>query len=387
MTTLSRLILAVVAAAGSAIASPASAEAVKVGIIAPFSGPSAIFGQYWRAAMDAYRAINGDTAGGQRIEYIYRDLPGPNPATAKALAQELIIKEHVSYLGGVVYTPNALAIGPLVEEARLPTVIFNAAACSVLRQSKYLVRVSYTLPQVSGPIAKYALDQKLTRVVTMVADYGPGIDADNAFTAQFTAGGGTILEHERIPLSTTDFTPFAQSVKAKSPQAIYAFMPGGSPLFGLIKAYQSNGLAQAGIRFLGSDMDERDLASLGDSAVGLESGSFYSASHDSDVNRAFISKLPSDIHANPASVEGYDGLHVIYKMIEATKGGSDPDAALNAAKGLTWESPRGPVSLSRATRDIVQNVYIRKVVKLATGGLINKEIQTFPAQPDNCANE
>jgi branched-chain amino acid transport system substrate-binding protein len=386
MKTLSRLMLAVAAAAGSAIASPASAEAVKVGIIAPFSGPSAIFGQYWRAAMDAYRAINGDTAGGQPIDYVYRDLPGPNPAAAKALAQELIIKEHVSYLGGIVYTPNALAIAPLAEEARVPTVIFNAAACSVLQQSKYLVRVSYTLPQVSGPIAKYALDQKLMNIVTMVADFGPGIDADNAFTAQFTAGGGTIADHERIPLSTTDFTPFAQSAKAKSPQAIYAFMPGGPSLFGLIKAYQNNGLAQAGIRFLGSDMDERDLVALGDSAVGLESGSFYSASHDSDVNRAFVSKLPPDIHANPASVEGYDGLHVIYKMIEASKGRSDPDVAINAAKGLAWESPRGPVSISPATRDIVQNVYIREVMKVATG-VINRELRTFPAQPDNCTKK
>jgi branched-chain amino acid transport system substrate-binding protein len=220
----------------------------------------------------------------------------------------------------------------------------------------------------------------------MVADFGPGIDADNAFTAQFTAGGGTIADHERIPLSTTDFTPFAQSAKAKSPQAIYAFMPGGPSLFGLIKAYQNNGLAQAGIRFLGSDMDERDLVALGDSAVGLESGSFYSASHDSDVNRAFVSKLPPDIHANPASVEGYDGLHVIYKMIEASKGRSDPDVAINAAKGLAWESPRGPVSISPATRDIVQNVYIREVMKVATG-VINRELRTFPAQPDNCTKK
>jgi branched-chain amino acid transport system substrate-binding protein len=364
----------------------ASAEHVKVGIIAPFSGPFSNFGEAWKQAIEAYQKIHGKTAGGQEIELIYRDLTGPNPSEAKALAQELVIKDKVQYLGGVVFTPNAFAIAPVVEEAKIPTVIFNAATSSVLEKSKYFVRTSYTLPQITVPIARFMLDQGLKSVVTMVSDYAPGVDAESAFVKTFEASGGKVTEKVRVPLKTTDFGPFLQRVKGLSPQALFIFFPGGPPSYGVIKAYKDNDLRGAGIRLLGtSEADEKDLPAIGDAALGLESGMFYSGSHDSAANKAFVDALkavaPAAV-ANATALEGFDGIATIYRMIAATKGLRDPDAAIAAVRGFAWESPRGPVRIDPDTRHIIQNVYIRKVEKDADGKLVHKEFKTYEAQPD-----
>ena len=364
----------------------ASAEPVKVGIIAPFSGPFSNFGEDWKRAIEAYQKLHGKSAGGQEIELVFRDLTGPNPSEAKALAQELVIKEKVQYLGGIVFTPNAFAIAPVVEEAKIPTVIFNAATSSVLEKSKYFVRTSYTLPQITVPIARFVLDQGVKSIVTMVSDYGPGVDAETAFVKAFEAGGGKVTEKIRVPLKTTDFAPFMQRAKGMSPQAMFIFFPGGPPSFAAIKAYKDNDLRGAGIRLFGtSEADEKDLPAIGDAALGLESGMFYSGSHDSAANKAFVDALkavaPTAI-ANPSALEGFDGMAAIYRMVAATKGQRDPDAAMTAIKGFAWESPRGPVRIDPESRHIIQNVYIRKVEKDAQGKLIHKEFKTYEAQPD-----
>lgn len=364
----------------------ASAEPVKVGIIGPFSGPFSNFGEAWKQAIEAYQKIHGKTAGGQEIELVYRDLTGPNPSEAKALAQELVIKDKVQYLGGVVFTPNAFAIAPVVEEAKIPTVIFNAATSSVLEKSKYLVRTSYTLPQITVPIARFVLDQGVKSVVTMVSDYAPGVDAETAFVKTFEAGGGKVAEKVRVPLKTTDFGPFLQRVKGLSPQALFIFFPGGPPSYGVIKAYKDNDLGGAGIRLFGtSEADEKDLPAIGDAALGLESGMFYSGSHASAANKAFVDALkavaPTAV-ANATALEGFDGIAAIYHMIEATKGQRDPEAAMAAMRNFAWESPRGPVRIDAETRHIIQNVYMRKVEKDADGKLIHKEFKTYEQQPD-----
>lgn len=378
--------LAAVASAVLLAANVAAAEPVKVGIIAPFSGPFSNFGEAWKAAIEAYQKIHGKSAGGQEIELIFRDLTGPNPSEAKALAQELVIKDKVQYLGGVVFTPNAFAIAPVVEEAKIPTVIFNAATSSVLEKSKYLVRTSYTLPQITVPIARFALEQGVKSVVTMVTDYGPGVDAETAFVKTFEAGGGKIVEKVRVPLKTTDFAPFLQRVKGLAPQAVFIFFPGGPPSYAVIKAYKDNDLKGAGIRLFGtSEADEKDLPAIGDAALGLESGMFYSGSHESAANKAFVDALkavaPTAV-ANATALEGYDGIAAIYRMVEATKGQRDPEAAMAAMRGYAWESPRGPVRIDPESRHITQNVYIRKVEKDATGKLIHKEFKTYEQQPD-----
>jgi branched-chain amino acid transport system substrate-binding protein len=373
-------------AAAILLAAPvASAEPVKIGIIAPFSGPFSSFGETWKQGIAAYQKIHGNTPGGQDIELIFRDLTGPNPSEAKALAQELVIKDKVQYLGGVVFTPNAFAIAPVVEEAKVPTVIFNAATSSVLDKSKYFVRISYTLPQITVPIARFALEQNVKNVVTMVSDYAPGVDAETAFVKSFEGGGGKVTEKIRVPLKTTDFGPFLQRAKGMSPQALFIFFPGGPPSFGVIKAYKDNDLRGAGIRLFGtSEADERDLPAIGDAALGLESGMFYSGAHESPANKAFVDALKADpaALANASTLEGFDGIAAIYRMIEATKGRRDPEAAMAALRGFAWESPRGPVRIDAKTRHIVQNVYIRKVEKNAEGRLVHKEFKTYEQQPD-----
>ncbi|UPJ63796.1 ABC transporter substrate-binding protein [Bradyrhizobium sp. 191] len=361
-------------------------EPVKVGIIGPFSGPFSNFGEGWKAAIDAYQKLHGKSAGGQEIELIFRDLTGPNPSEAKALVQELVIKEKVQYLGGIVFTPNAFAIAPVVEEARIPTVIFNAATSSVLDKSKYFVRTSYTLPQITVPIARFMLDEHINRAVTMVSDYAPGADAEGSFIKTFEAGGGKVIEKVRVPLKTTDFGPFLQRVKGSAPQALFIFFPGGPPSYGVIKAYKDNDLRSSGIRFFGtSEADEKDLPAIGDSALGLESGMFYSGAHASAANEEFVTALKAvapTATANATALEGFDGMAAIYHMVDATKGQRNPDAAMAAIRRFAWESPRGPVRIDPESRHIVQNVYIRKVEKGADGKLFHKEFKTYEQQPD-----
>jgi branched-chain amino acid transport system substrate-binding protein len=382
-----KLLAALGGAAAVSIALTGAAFAdhtVKVGVIAPFSGPFAIWGKQFQEAVEVYVAQNGDTAGGHTVEFIYKDSGGPNPSGAKALAQELIIKDKVDYLSGFVFTPNALAVAPLIQEAQIPTVIFNAATSIITTKSDYFVRTSFTLWQVSVPMAQWAWDQGIRSVVISVSDYGPGTDAEVAFRTKFESLGGTVIDSIRMPLQTTDFGPFMQRVKDQEPDAVFGFLPAGPPTFAFVKAYNENGLGEAGITFLGTgETDETTLEALGDSALGLTTAYHYSAAHDSDLNRAFTARLgemfPGSV-ANLASVGAYDGALVLYKMIEAV--GSDGTAAVDAVRGMAWESPRGPVSLDPDTRHITQNVYIRRVAKDANGVLINEEFETIPAVPD-----
>lgn len=385
MTRNTHLIPMLALAASLAASNAQAQQVVKVGIVGPFSGPFASsFGTPFRQGVEAYVAQNGDKAGATRVEFVYRDLEGPNPERAKALAQELIVKEKVQYLGGFVFTPNALAVAPLIQSAKVPTVIFNASTSMIVGKSDYFVRTSNTLPQVTVPVAKYALDMKVKRVVTAVSDYGPGVDAENAFRQTFQAGGGEVVESIRMPLNATDFGPFLQKVRALKPDALFGFLPFGPPTFGFVKAFDDNGLKAAGVRFLGtSETQESDLQALGEAALKLETGYYYSAVHDSPQNKAFVATLAKvKATPNPATVAAFDGTHVLYKMIEATGGAANGTKAIDAVKGLAWESPRGPMKIDAQTRDVIQNVYMRVVEKQPDGRFVNRETKTYAAQPD-----
>ena len=360
---------------------------VKVGIIAPFSGPFAHYGVLMKAGAEAYVSNQGGKLAGQTVEFIFRDEGGPNPANTKTLAQELVIKDKVDYLGGIVFSPNAFAVAPVIQESKTPMVIFNAATSDITTKSDFYVRTSYTLWQVTVPMAQHAAKKGIKKVVTAVTDYAPGVDAENAFKAEFAKHGGQVVESIRMPVRTTDFGPFAQRIKASGAQAVYVFLPGGPPNLGFVKAYQENGLRQAGIEFLGTaETDEFDLQKFGDSALGLQTAFHYSAVHDSAANKTFVAALAKqnkDAVANYASVGAWDGMYVIHKMIEATGGKRDGDKAMAAAKTLKWESPRGPVGIDPATRHITQNVYLRTVEKGAGGMLVNREVQNFGAHADH----
>lgn len=367
--------------------STAGAQTVKVGIIGPFSGPFAHYGALFKAGAEAYVASQGGKLAGQNIEFIYRDEGGPNPAKTRTLAQELVVKDKVDYLGGIVFSPNAFAVASVIQESKTPMVIFNAATSDITTKSDYYVRTSYTLWQVTVPAAQHAAKKGIKKVVTAVTDYAPGVDAEKAFKAEFAKQGGQVVESIRMPVPTTDFGPFAQRIKASGAQAVYVFLPGGPPNLGFVKAYNENGLRQAGIDFIGTaETDEFDLQKFGDAAIGLTTAFHYSAAHDSPANRAFVAavaKQNKDAVANYATVGAWDGMYVIHKMIEATGGKRDGEKAMVAAKTLKWESPRGPVSIDPSTRHITQNVYLRTVEKGPGGVLVNKEVQSFGAHADH----
>ncbi len=380
--------LLLAATAVLAFCGSAYADTIKVGVVGPFSGPFAIQGKNFKAGIDAYMALNGSKVGADDIEIIYRDVPTPDPAQAKALAQELVVKEGVQYLTGFYFTPDAMAVTPLLEQANVPLVIMNAATSAIVTKSPLVVRTSFTLWQTSAPMAKVASERGIKKVITVVSDYGPGVDSETAFKKTFEAAGGTVVESIRMPLSTNDFSPIMQRVKDSGAATVFAFLPSGPTTLGFVKAYNENGLKEAGIQFLapGDLTQESDLPALGDAAIGLTTTFHYAVSHVSPENKTFVEAARKAI-GNPAelsfpAVGAYDGMHVIYKMIEATGGKQDAQKAVDAVKGLAWESPRGPVSIDAESRHITQNIYLREVAKAEDGTYYNKEIATFEKQTD-----
>jgi branched-chain amino acid transport system substrate-binding protein len=325
----------------------AVADTIKVGVIGPFSGPFAIAGKNFKWGLEAYQAIHGTKVGGDEVELIYRDLEGPDPSKAKAIGQELIVKDKVDYLAGIYFTPNAMTIAPMLEEAKVPMVIFNAATSAIMTKSPYLIRTSFTMWQNTVPMAGVAAKLGLKKVATAVSDYGPGIDAETAFKQTFEAKGGSVPDAIRMPVATTDFGPIMQRIKDAGVDGVFAFLPSGPPTLAFTKAFIDNGLHEKGIRLLttGDVTHDPDLAALGDGALGILSTYHYAVAHKSALNDQLLAKIkelggsPDDV--DMCAVGAYDGLHVIYKMIEATGGKRDPATAIAAVKGFSFESPRG----------------------------------------------
>ncbi|WP_284774273.1 ABC transporter substrate-binding protein [Agrobacterium sp. lyk4-40-TYG-31] len=377
-----------VAAAVILMATGAYADTIKVGVVGPFSGPFALQGKNFKAGIEAYMATNGSKVGDNTVEIIYRDLPAADPAQSKALAQELVVKEKVQYLAGFYFTPDAMAVTPILKQANTPLVVMNAATSAIVTKSPLVVRTSFTTWQTSTPMAQVAFDKGVKKVISIVSDYGPGVDAENAFKAGFTKAGGEVVEAIRMPLATNDFSPIMQRIKDSGAQGVFAFLPSGPTTLGFVKAYNENGLKNAGVQLFapGDLTQESDLPALGDAALGILTTFHYAVSHDSPENKAFVEAADKAI-GNPAeltfpAVGAYDGMHVIYKMIEATGGKQDAEKAVDAVKGLSWVSPRGPVTIDAESRHITQNIYLREVAKNADGKYINKEIQTFEKQGD-----
>lgn len=380
-------LFAATAAALGLLAGAALADTVKVGIIGPFSGPFAFAGKTFKYGIDAYVAQNGDTVAGNKVEFIYRDLDGVDPAKAKALAQELIVKDKVQYLGGIYFTPNALAVAPLLEQGQVPLVVFNAATSAITEASPYVARTSFTMWQNTVPGAKVAAREGHEKAFIAVSDYGPGIDTEKAFKATFEAEGGKVVEAVRMPLKTTDFSPIMQRIKNSGADVVFAFLPSGPPTLSFVKSFINNGLKEQGVALMttGDVTMEPDLPAIGDAGLGIVSTYHYAVSHDSPENEAFLDAVEKiggkRSEVAMTAVGAYDGAHLIYKMIEATGGKRDPQAAVDAVKGLEWTSPRGPVSIDPETRHIRQTVYLR-VVDKEGDTYINRETEKFPDQPD-----
>ncbi|HUH41444.1 MAG TPA: ABC transporter substrate-binding protein, partial [Castellaniella sp.] len=317
---------------------------------------------------------------------IIKDDTGIAPAVAKRQAQELLIQDKVDILAGFDLTPNAMSVAPLATEAKVPMVVMNAATSSITEKSPYLVRVSMTLPQSSWAMAQWAYKNDIRSAYILVADYGPGHDAQTQFKKTFTELGGKIVGEVRTPVDMPNYSPYLQRVKAAKPDALFFFVPPGASMVALAKGFRELGMDKMGIQEIGpGDMtDENSLPALGDNALGMLTAFHYSAAHDSPENKAFVAayaKAYPDATPNFMSVGGYDGMHLIYQVLEKTKGDAGAEAFIAQAKGLKWMSPRGPVQIDPETRDIIQNEYIRKLERV-DGVLKNVEFDTFEAVKD-----
>lgn len=351
----------------------------KIGFIAPMTGPFASTGKQMEAGARLYMAQNGLTVAGRKIEFILKD-DGGTPDQTKRIAQELLVNDKVDVLAGFGLTPLALAVAPLATQAKTPMVNMLAATSAVIDASPYMVRVSMTLPQITLGIADWAPNNKIKKVVTLVSDYGPGIDAERTFRDRFTFNGGQVIESLRVPVRNPDFAPFLQKVRDLAPDALFVFVPSGTGV-AVMKQFAERGLDKAGIRLIGTGdvVDDDILNSMGDVALGVVTSYPYSTAHPSALNKKFVSAFKTannDLRPNVVAVIGYDGMRVIYQALTKTQGKGGGDALLAGMKGQIFESPRGQIYIDANTRDIVQSVFIRKVER-QNGELYNIEFQEF----------
>ncbi|MEK0418084.1 MAG: ABC transporter substrate-binding protein [Hylemonella sp.] len=354
-------------------------DSFKVGLILPMTGPFASTGKQIEAAARLYMAQNGTTVVGKKVELIVKDDTAA-PDVTKRLAQELVVNEKVQVLAGFGLTPLALSTAPIATQSKTPLVVMAAATSSITQASPYIIRTSFTLPQAAVAMGDWAPRNGIKKVVSLVSDYGPGIDAEKFFKDRFLFNGGQVLETLRVPMRNPDFAPFLQKVRDLKPDALYVFVPSGAGT-ALMKQFVERGLDKSGIRLIGTgDVTDDDILNgMGDVALGVVTSHHYSASHDSPINKKFVDafqKANGGLRPNFMAVGGYDGMRVIYEALRATKGQGGGDALLAAMKGQIFESPRGPMFIDAQTRDVVHNIYIRKVERV-NGQLFNNEFESL----------
>jgi branched-chain amino acid transport system substrate-binding protein len=371
-----------VALAGLDAGGASAQDAVKIGLVMPMTGALASNGREAVAAAKLYMTQHGDTVAGKKIELIVKD-DGSIPDNGKRLAQELIINDKVSLLGAGV-SPTALSMAPIVTEAKIPAVVMISGTSVVTERSPYYVRTSFTLGQQSGIIADWAIQNGSKKVVSIISDFAPGAEAGKVFEQHFTQGGGQVLDTIKVPLANPDFAPFLQRARDNQPDTLFVFLPAGQAA-AFSRQFVERGLDKTGIKLIGTGdiADDDDLPNTGDSLLGVVTAGFYSAAHASALNKQYVAdyKAATGHRANYISVGGYDGMNLIYETLKKTEGKTDADTVLAAMKGMSWESPRGPISIDPRTRDIVQNVYIRKVEKVNDEPW-SVEFKTFEAVKD-----
>src|SRR5437899_4114419 len=377
-------LMAGVALIVAALGAARGQDSVKIGLIVPLTGGQASTGKQIDNAVKLYMQQNGATVAGKKIEVLVKD-DGAVPDNTKRLAQELIVNDKVNIIAGFGVTPAALAAAPLATQAKVPEIVMAAGTSIITERSPYIVRTSFTLAQSSTIIGDWAAKNGIKKVVTLRSDFAPGNDALNFFKQNFTAGGGEIVEEVKVPLQNPDFAPFLQRMKDAKPDAVFVFVPAGQG-GSFMKQYAERGLDKSGIKVIGPGdvMDDDLLNGMGDAALGAVTAHMYSAAHPSPLNKQFVAAYQKAFNSRPGfvAVGGYDGIHLIYAALRKTGGKADGDLLIAAMKGMAWESPRGPISIDPETRDIVQNIYIRKVEKV-NGELYNVEFATFEAVKDS----
>jgi branched-chain amino acid transport system substrate-binding protein len=371
------------------MAAPAMAQTVKVGVILTYSGPQATLGDQIEKGLSLYvKEHEKDLPPGVKLELIRRDDGGPSPEVAKRLAQELITRDHVQLLTGVVWTPNGAAIAPLTAQAKVPFVIMNAAGSNITRLSPYVVRVSFTQWQFGEPIGEWAAKHGWKRGYTAVSDFVAGHDSEASFNRGFKAAGGTLIGSVRFPILNPDFVPLLQRVKDAKPDVLYVFVPSGPEATALLKAYKDLGLKAAGVNLVGPQdiVPDYELPNMGTIPVGLVTAGNYSSAATRPQNKAFVAEWHKAYGEKSVpdfmAVAGWDGMTAIFDLVKATKGKFTPDQAMQfLSHWKNPDSPRGPIAIDPETRDIVQNVYIRRTEE-QKGKLVNIEFDTIPQVKD-----
>ena len=372
-----------VAGIGLCVETAAAQETIKVGIVAPQTGVLAAVGQQAIAGARLFVKVNGDTVAGKKIELLIKD-DGSIPDNSRRIAQEMIVNDKVAVLGAGL-TPNALAMAPVITQAKIPTVIMISGTSFVTERSNYFVRTSWTLGQQAQVIAQWASKNGAKRVVSVQSDWAPGDEAAAVFMETFKALGGTVAENLKIPLQNPDFAPFLQRARDNNPDSLFVFVPPGQT-GPFARQFVERGFDKAGIKLIGTGdvADDEDLPNMGDAMIGAVTAGFYSAHHNSQMNKDYVAAFMKDNpgrRPNFVSVSGYDGMKLIYEALKKTNGATDGDKLVEAMKGLKWESPRGPIAIDPETRDIVQDIYIRKVEKV-DGQLWNVEFDKVPQVKD-----
>lgn len=380
--------IAIIALAVSS-AVPAAAKTIKIGVVTTLSGPLAPPGISMDQGLTLYAKLHEkDLPKGVKIEIIRRDDTGIAPNVAKRLAQELVTRDHVDFLAGSVYSPDALAMAPVATEAKIPFVVMNAADAAITQKSPYIVRDSFTLWQVAEPMAEWAVTHGLTQAYTAVSDYAPGWDAEGGFKLGITKGGGKIVGSVRFPPENVDFAPYLQRIKDAKPQSLFIFVPGGPESTQMMKTYNDLDLKQAGITLVTTQdlLMSSQLPNMGDIPLGVVSSGTYTESSNSPANKAFVADWdkaygPKDI-PDFVSVQGWDGMAMIFDVIKKTGGNFTTAKAMDILKHYeTDDSPRGPFHIDPQTRDIVENIYIRRCEKVS-GRVVNVDFETFPMVKD-----
>lgn len=360
---------------------PAAAQdTVKIGVIAPMTGGFASNGRQIEAAIKAFVKDRGDTVAGRKVEFVIRD-DGSTADNALRLAQEMVTKDKVAVLTGFGNTPTALSVAQLSARARVPQVVMVAATSSIMDKSPYMVRTAQTIPQIASVIADWAVKNGTRSFVSIVSDYGPGVDAEEWFSKTLEKDGGQVRLKLRVPIANPDFAPFLQHAADEKPEALFVFVPTGAGA-AFMKQFVERGLDKSGIKVIAmGDVTDDDLVnSMGDPALGVITGGPYSASHGSPENHHFVATFKTvngGMRPNMVAVGAWDALTLIYKALDKTQGDTGGDKLLAAMKGESWESPRGPVTIDPKSRDIVQNIYMRKVERV-NGELYNVEFATIP---------
>ena len=381
-------LLSTLVAAGVILCSPAiAADALRIGVIASYSGAYADYGRQFDSGINLYLKEHGGKIAGRTVEIIRKDTGGPAPDLARRFAQELILRDKVDVLAGLDFSPNAYAVGAVASQARVPVIVMNAASSAITDKSPYAVRVAFTVQQVSAPMAQWALANGIREVYTVVADYASGIDAETAFSKAFTEGGGRIVGTVRTPMNNPDFSAYVQRIKDEKPAAVFIFFPSGVQPPAFLKAFSERGLAAEGITLLatGEATDDSYLQATGEVAMGLVTSHHYSYAHPSDKNREFVAAFKAEfgdaLRPSYFAVAAYDGMAALAGALEKTGGSTEGPTLLKALAGLKLESPRGPIQVDPDTRDIVQNVYIRRVERV-DGELVNVEFDQFDQVKD-----